>query len=460
MKSMLLLLRLSLAAVCGCSAVAVAQEPPAPRAADLSLWRDASFQKRLQESYLAESDVEPRLDPDDRDQLQSVYELLGKEQVEAAVAALQQLRSGSKNAVFDFTLGNLHYQHDRTAEAMACFEAAIEKFPRFRRAHKNLGMLYTRANEPRKAAAALTRVIELGGGDAATYGLLGFAHGSLDDPLAAESAYRMANLLDPGTMDWKMGLARSFLKQKRYADLAALCSALLAKDPGRGDLWLLQANAYLGLEQVKLAAENFEMADRLGQASADSLYLLGDIHVNGGEAELAVDAYLRALAKAKEGPADRAIRGVKALVARNAHGPARQLLEQVQQQRGAALTQTEQKELLKIRARLAVAAGAGEEEAKVLAEVVALDPLDGEALLLLGQYHARTGHPEQAVFLYERAASLEKFEADAKVRHAQLLVQQGKYGEAVPLLKRAQQVQPREHLQQYLEQVERLAQSR
>lgn len=438
----------------------VAQEPPAPRAEELALWRDASFRKRLQESYLAETDIEPRVDADDREQLQAVFELLAKDKTESAVAALQKLRGGAKNAVFDFTLGNLHYQQEQLAEAVQCFEAAVEKFPRFRRAYKNLGMLHTRAGEHRKAVAALTRVIELGGGDATTYGLLGFAHGSLDDPLAAESAYRMANLLDPSAMDWKMGLARSYLKQKRYADLAALCQALLAKDPNRGDLWLLQANAYLGLEQQKLAAENFEMADRLGHATADSLYLLGDIYVNGNEADLAVDAYLRALHKAKDGPAERALRGIKALLARNAHGPARLLLEQVQQLRGAQLAAAEQKELLKIRARLAVAAGAGEEEAKVLAEVVALDPLDGEALLLLGQYHARTGNPEQAAFLYERAASLEKFEADAKVRHAQLLVQQAKYGEAVPLLKRAQQLQPREHLQQYLEQVERLAQNR
>ena len=58
---------------------------------------------------------------------------------------------------------------------------------------------------------------------------------------------------------------------------------------------------------------------------------------------------------------------------------------------------------------------------------------------------------------YERAAGLPAFEADAKVCHAQLLVGQGKNAEAVPLLKRAQQLKPRDHVQQYLEQVERSA---
>jgi len=89
-----------------------------------------------------------------------------------------------------------------------------------------------------------------------------------------------------------------------------------------------------------------------------------------------------------------------------------------------------------------------------------LDPLDGEALILLGQNYARKGDAEKAVFYYERAASIESFEADAKIRHAQLLVGNGKYDEALPLLRRAQQLNPRDNIQKYLEQVERVAKSR
>jgi tetratricopeptide (TPR) repeat protein len=427
---------------------------------DLSIWNDPVFKQRFAESYLAETDIEPRLDLDERDQMQAVLELLAKDKVDAAIQMLQKLQKSSKNAAFDFTLGNLHFQREELDLAIANFQRAIDKFPRFRRAHQNLGILHIRRTEFAPAMAALVRVIELGGGNATTYGLLGYAHGSLDNPLAAESAYRMASLLDPNTMDWKMGLARAFLKQKRFAELAALCSSLLAKEPARGDLWMLQANAYLGLEQATKAAENFEIADRLGAASVESLNLLGDIYTNGEQYELAVDAYSRALRKDPNAKPERTLRGVKALVARSAHGPAKQLLQLLQKERGAQLEVAEQKELLKLKARLATAEGAGEEEAKVLAEVVALDPLDGEALLLLGLYENRTGNPEQAIFYYQRAASLEKFEADAKIRHAQLLVGQGKYSEAVPLLRRAQQLQPRDNLQQYLDQVERLAANR
>ena len=96
----------------------------------------------------------------------------------------------------------------------------------------------------------------------------------------------------------------------------------------------------------------------------------------------------------------------------------------------------------------------------VLEKIVELDPLDGEALILLGQHAARNDDLEKAIFYYERAENLEKFEADAKVRHAQLLVKHGKYDEALPLLRRAQQINPRENVQKYVEQVERIAKTR
>ncbi len=118
------------------------------------------------------------------------------------------------------------------------------------------------------------------------------------------------------------------------------------------------------------------------------------------------------------------------------------------------------KDALKLRARIAVARGAGEDEARILEQTVALDPLDGEALILLGQYHARNGKPDMAIPQYERAAGVPAFEADAKIRHAQLLVGQGRYAEALPLLRRAQQVKPRENVQQFLDQVERVAQGK
>lgn len=426
---------------------------------ELAIWNDSSFRKRFADSYLAESEIEPRVTVEERDQLQKVLNLISSDNMDKAAQMLKKeiARNEAVSPVFYFTLANIHFQSEQMDPAAEAYRIAVERYPKFRRAWKNLGLIYVRQGQFQEALSALTKVVELGGNDAITYGLLGFAYASRGDYLSAESAYRMAILLDPGTMDWKMGLARSFFKQERYSEAAAICGNLLADQPERADLWLLQANAFIGLNQPLKAAENYEVVERLGQSTRDSLNMLGDIYLNEGLYAGAVDAYIRALEKEGQDHTKRLIRSARILIAKGAIVETRSLISKIEETQETHLPDDERKDLLKLQARLAVADGKGEEEAKVLEEIVALDPLDGEALILLGQHCSRAGNTEKAIFYYERAESLEKFEADAKVRHAQLLVGSGKYEEALPLLRRAQQIDPRENVQKYLEQVERVA---
>ncbi|MBL8860486.1 MAG: tetratricopeptide repeat protein [Planctomycetes bacterium] len=430
------------------------------RAFELWIWNDPVFRRQFVESYAAETEIEPRLATPERETMQKILDLMGANKPDEAIALIVKSTSGASSAVFDFTLANLHFQADRLPEAAQAYTVATQKFPKFRRAWRNLALIRVRQGEYADAARAFVRVVELGSGDAVTYGLLAYAYSNLGDHLAAESGFRLASMLDPQTLDWKMGLARSFFEQRRYADAAALCDQLLAADPERADLWLLQANAFIGLNQPKRAAENYELVDGLGRSTPDSLNTLADIYVNDELYDLAVDAYVRAMQLDPRVGSNRAIRAAKALTARGASAAVKRLVEAIEDVHAGRLSAEERKDVLKLRARHAVAEGAGAEEARILEEIVALDPLDGEALILLGQQQGRAGDVEKAIFWFERAASLEAFEADAKVRHAQLLVGKGRYSEALPLLRRAQTIKPRENIQQYLEQVERVAQTR
>ena len=427
---------------------------------ELKIWNDPAFQKRFAESYLAETEIEPRVTAEEREIMLEVMELISSDKMDEAAAMLQKNMDEAVSAVFDFTLANIYFQQENLEQAAEAYQIAVDKFPKFRRAWKNMALIYVRQSEFEKAVPALTRVMELGGGDAITYGLLGFSYSSIGNFLAAESAYRMAILLDPDTLDWKMGLARSFFKQERYPEAVALCGQLIEDQPDRGDLWLLQANAYIGMNQSLEAAEIYELVDRLGQSTVESLNMLGDIYINEELYEMAADAYMRAFIMEPAKGVQRAVRSAKILSARGALKETRELIQEVESLMGNQLEDDVRKDMLKLRARIAVAEGAGEEEVRVLEEIVELDPLDGEALILLGQHHSREGNDEKAIFYYERAASIEEYEADAKVRHAQLLVKNGKYAEALPLLRRAQLLDPRDNIQEYLEQVERVAKAR
>lgn len=423
--------------------------------AELELWNSPAFKKRFIESYIAETEIEPTITADDREDLLEVVELISSDELDKAAGMLKKYRNPASSAVYDFMLANIYFQQEKLNEAADVYKVAVEKFPKYRRAWKNLGMIHIRNSEFVEAIPALTRVIELGGHDAITYGLLGYAYTSVDNNLSSESAYRFAIMLDSKTLDWKMGLARSFFKQEKFADAVNLCGQLIKDNPERSDLWLLQANAYIGFNKPEKAAEIYELLDNLGKSTADTLNMLGDIYINEELYHMAVKSYTRAMDKKPEVSAERPLRAAKVLVARGASEETRILIEYIENIKGDKLQKSTRTELLKIKARLAVAEGAGEEEVQVLKEIVALDPFDGEALILLGQHSNRNGDPEKAVNYFERAQAIEKYEADALVRHAQLLVGQVKYREAANLLKRAQQIKFRENIQKYLEQVER-----
>ncbi len=427
------------------------------RSIELSIWNDADFRRRVAESLLSESDVEPKVTIAERDLMQRVLTSMGAGELDAAIDMLSARRSDGASAVLDFTIATLWFQREEYELAATAFEVAVAKFPKFRRAWRNLGLALVRLDRFTPATKAFTRVLELGGGDAVTFGLLGFCHASTGNHMSAESAYRMATLLDPVTLDWKLGLARSFFEQQRFPEAVALCDRLLVEHPDRADFWMLHANASVGAGRPVRAAESFEVVDRLGQSTPASLQMLGDIYVNEELYDLAVGAYVRALERNPDGGIERPLRAAKLMTSRGALAETQTLVERIEALAGARLDDAAKKDVLKLRARLAVASGAGAEEARVLEEIVRIDPLDGDALILLGQHSGRTGDPEKAIFWFERAASLSAFEADAKVRHAQLLVGLSRYAEALPLLRRAQSLKPRDNIQKYLEQVERIA---
>jgi len=423
-----------------------------------TFWKEPAFQKAFMGSYGMRAEIEPRVTVVEKELMDKVMKLMAEEGgTPKAVALLEKNIKPASSAVFDFTLANIHFQEDRLTNAVACYRAAIEKFPTFQRAYKNTALIRIRLGEFEAAIEPLVTCIELGVSDGLTYGLLGYAYTMTEQYASAESAYRLAMMFQPKTLDWKVGLCRTLFKQQKYGEAIALCDELLRRDPGKSDYLLLQANAYLGLKQPMKAAEIYELLDLTGKTPVAALHTLGDIYINEGHLEQAADVYQRALAREGKSDLGRQLRNVEVLISRSAYSPATELLKKISARTGADVPADLRKRMLKLEARLAAARNeAGGEQAQILEEIVKLDPLDGDALILLGQHYAGS-NVEKAVFYYERAAGIEKVEADARLRHAQILVKTGKYQEALPLLKRALELKPREDVQRYTEQVERAA---
>jgi tetratricopeptide (TPR) repeat protein len=429
--------------------------------ADLrAIWDDPTFQKQFVGGYGINAEIEPRVTKEEVAILEKVRPLVAENRA-LAETALRKAMKPDCSAILDFTLGGILFQEERLDEALACYQKAVEKFPSFRRAYRNLGLIAVRKSDFDGAISAFNRMIELGGADAYSYGLLAFAHSSKQDFQPAEAAYRNALLLQPANTEWRLGLTRTVFKQGKYQDAAALLDSLIMQYPDKADFWSLQAYTFIGMKEPMKAATNLEALDVLGKSTVDTLYTLGDIYLTENVASLAYGAYERAVKKTVDQPSARALRCAEQLAARGGTKEARDLAALVKSTWGEQMADADKTKLLKLEARLAMSAGGGDDAtAAILEEILRIDPLDGEALMLLGQHYNRSGNPEKAMLAYERAANLDQFGASARVKQAQILVSQSRPAEAIPLLRQAQEIKPREDVARYLEQVERLAKVR
>jgi tetratricopeptide (TPR) repeat protein len=440
-----------------------APNPAAPNTDNIDLqkiWAEPAFQAAFVGAYGINAEIEPRVAPEDLALLEQVRPMMADNLPLAQETLIYGITEDS-SAVLDFTLAGVYFQQDKLEDALAWYESAVIKYPSFRRAWKNLGLLRIRGGNPRDAIPAFNRMIELGGADAYSYGLLGYAHATLQDYQPAEAAYRIALLLQPESTEWRLGLTRCVFKQNKFSDAIALLDVLIAKFPSKPEFWTLQAQAFLGIKENLKAASNLECLAAMGKATAEAQQMLGDIYVNESLPDLALRAYATGLEINPNQSASKTMRNAELLASRGSVPQARELIGRLRSTSAGAISEDERRKLLKLDARLSMAAGGGgEETTTVLEEVLKLDPLDGEALLLLGQHYGRSNQQEKALLYYERAAGIGEYEVRAKIRQAQLLVQMGRYGDALPLLRRAQELKPREDIARYLEQVERLSKSR
>ncbi|MEM6675798.1 MAG: tetratricopeptide repeat protein [Planctomycetota bacterium] len=433
------------------------QRTPDRTALDVAYFNTEEWKKRFAQSFLSVSDVEPTMTETEAEELQEILKLISEGKKDRALGRLQLANNEAASASFPFLIAQLHIEENREEEALAMIDVTLERFDRFRRAWNSKALIHYQRGEFDEATPAFAKALSLGQVDEITYGLMAVCLANDEKFIAAETAFRQALMLAPDSTEWRQGIARCLVQQERYPEAIALYSSLIDENPENPTYWLIQGNAFLGQGEFRSAAENFQMADQLGGSTNASLNLLGDIYTNDGLDGLAVEAYLAALEKDENAKPDRVLAAAALMTARGETESATSLLDGVDGHFGETLPEVTQAELLKLRAKIAVREGRGADEISILEEIVANDPLDGDALILLGESLERAGRPEEAYLKLDTAARIEGFEARANVRHAQLLVREGRYDEAIPLIKASLEIEDDESVRSFLEGVEKAA---
>ena len=139
------------------------------------------------------------------------------------------------------------------------------------------------------------------------------------------------------------------------------------------------------------------------------------------------------------------------------------------------LSDKDKTELLNLDAQIKMGLGRNDEAAEILKKVVVADPLNGRALIQLGQHMLKQAKKlddqeddtakekalefeAQAIGYFESAAKVDKFKVEALTQHAQVLVIRRKeYGAAVKMLEEAQRTKYRENVEKFLTEVRKAA---
>ncbi len=419
------------------------------------MWNDPAFVQSFTGSYGILAEYEPPISNDEKLILRSLMDAI-KSNPQTAITTLEQEIQPETSAAFEFILANLYFQQGNLANAEKYYNKATRKFPNFRRAYKNLGLLQVQAGTYKPAVKTISKAIELGEVDGRCYGLLGYCYLTQELYYPAETAYRQAILMQPETLDWKLGLARCLMETQRYADAIALFDTLIKLQPNRADFWLLQGNAYIGKQEPMAAARNIEIVRRMGQAERATLTLLGDIYINNNAPSLALDAYLAAL-KVANNDSKSLIRAAEILTRTGNFSEGKTMINSTRTRFGDKLSDANDLKLLTLEATIARAEDDTKTAITALNQIIERDALNGEALIELANIYAAQGELPKAINRFQQAEKIEAFERKALIAHAQALVANTDYQASLPLLRRALYMKPDNNLEDYVKRVERAA---
>lgn len=377
---------------------------------------------------------------------------------EAAMKLLREETDDDSSAALDFALGSFYFQNGITSEAEAAYRRALAKFPSFDRARSNLARILIKENRINEALDELKGILLSGTARPSTLTMIGYTSLLKQEPIPAEMAYRQAILLDPEDRNAYTGLVKSLLMQERYREVVTMLEDLLEDNPFSSEFWFLLANARMALDQPEEAIIALECTRRLKVATDESLSTLADLYLNAGKFEEALSRYQEAFS-GQDPSIERLLRAAKAFIMVDDPARARVLLKRIDgaiEEEGIKLTLGQDREVIRLDAHLFRLAGDLDIAARGYHRLLDINPLDGEALLALGDISRENGFFEEALILYEQASRITGISLNALIRQAQLEVERGHYARAVELLEKAQTIKPRPHVARYLTQVRRL----
>ena len=415
-------------------------------------WSNPEFVDRFMGSYGIDTAKSPSISGEEAEVFRQVAKSGYK--IDTAIKILSKAINTESSGAMDFALANFLLQKGDIGLAIDSFAVAIDKFPNFGRAYKNIGLAYIQQNNYGKALPNLTKSLEVLGGDGGLFGLIGYCHLNNENYGPALDAYKLALVYEPESRDWRLGQLKALQNLRKYNEVENIIYSYIEEKPTEPEFWLQQANAFIAQKEYLQAAANFEVVKMLGGADRQMYVLLGDIYVNLDAPSLALEPYNLALSTGEVKPED-ALTLAKVMSRRLPANELKGFLTKITQTYGDTLNQENSLTLLTLKAANALSMDDKVGAMEMLSEVVAKDPLNGSALLTLGSYYLQEDELVKALDYYDRASKVEAVKVDALLGATRVLVKRGKYLLAINRLKEAQTIKEQYFVAEYITTLEK-----
>jgi tetratricopeptide (TPR) repeat protein len=190
-------------------------------------------------------------------------------------AAGQLIRLGGGSPEYRLFVGKYYLNLGQYDQALAEFQAAAEANPKLPFVHFNLGLAYEKKQDYERARDEFLKDAAIEPDLGLNYDQLGDVYWLMQDDSNAEKSYREALRRDPRLVSSRLGLAKIYQRQQKYAPALAEVEAAEKLDSSRPDVHYLRGRLLLQMGRKPEAEKELDAAQRI-QANRGSELMQAD----------------------------------------------------------------------------------------------------------------------------------------------------------------------------------------
>ncbi len=176
-------------------------------------------------------------------------------------ATSQLIKVGDGSPEYHLFVGKYHLNEGRYDEALKEFKAAETADAKLPFVHFNLGLTYVKQQEYEKARDEFLEDAKIEPDQALNYEQLGDLYWLMQQDENSEKSYRKAVQLNPQLVNSRIGLAKVYQRQQKYAQALTELDAAVKQDPARTDTHYLRGQTLVKLGRKDEAKK--ELAESL-----------------------------------------------------------------------------------------------------------------------------------------------------------------------------------------------------